>query len=759
LPPNAVNALAAAPIPAGPTANSMPTGMSAANPNGNVVPMNGPDQEQVTKLKGWIDSINVAEDLDDTLLTEMGARVVEEFKIDETSRSDWKDKTEKAMDLAMQVAKEKQFPWPKAANIIYPLVTTAATQFAARAYPAIVNGRSVVKGVVVGEDTGTPQIGPDGTPLLQGDPQNPQPVWKVPPGAKRIKADQIGEHMSWQLLDEQPEWEPETDQLLHLLPIVGCVFRKTFYDPSKGRNSSVMVSPMQFVVNYHAKSLETSPRCTEELKFYPREIEEMQRSGMFLTPKTPYGIAEGAEGDRDKPHEFLEQHRYWDLDEDGYPEPYIVTVHKSTQQVARIVARYDADGIHFNSRTHKIAKIDPVHYYTKYDFIPNPDGGIYSVGFGQLLRPINEGINTVLNQMLDAATLQNAGGGFIGKGLSMNAGAIRFQMGEYKTVNVPGGVLKDNIVPMDFKGPSPVLFNLLGFLVEAGKEIAAVKDVLTGDQKASNVPATTTLALIEQGLKVFTAIYKRVHRALKSELNKLYRLNRIYGDEQSQYKVGDAWKVVLKQDYVTGSGVEPYSDPSMVSDMQRMGRAQFLLGFRQDPNVNGVKILERAFTAADIENISELIEPQTPPNPMIAIKGMELEQKHADQVSQASLRKAQEVAAYASAIKALADADAAVGDQHLQWLDKTLTVWQTQHDAAMQPTQNADGSQGGPAGTPPPAPRLAHPATIPGANGNVQPDISDTDNMQGGVPGDPDGNHRMDPDSKFAADHGTPGPQ
>ncbi len=758
-------------------AAAMPTGMSASNPTGtasagsnvsNVVPM-GPNPEQIQKLKGWIASINIAEELEDTLLTTIGSRVVEEYKIDDTSRADWKTKTEEAMDLAMQVAKEKQFPWPKAANIIYPLVTTASTQFAARAYPAIVNGRSVVKGVVVGEDTGTPQIGPDGTPLMQNGPPDPQtgqptpvPVWAVPPGGKRIKADQIGEHMSWQLLDEQPEWEPETDQLMHLLPIVGCAFRKSYFDPGKGRNCSVMVSPMHFVVNYKAKSLETAPRCTEELEFYPREIEEMERSGVFKAPKTPYGEAEGSEGDRDKPHQFLEQHRYWDLDEDGYSEPYIVTVHKSSQQVARIVARYDADGIHFNARNHKIAKIDPVHYYTKYDFIPNPDGGIYSLGFGQLLRPINEGINTVLNQMLDAGTLQNTGGGFIGKGLSMNAGAIRFQMGEYKVVNVAGGTLKENIVPMQFAGPSEVLFKLLGFLVESGKEIAAVKDVLTGDQKASNVPATTTLALIEQGLKVFTAIYKRVHRALKSELNKLYRLNRVYGDEKSQYKVGDAWKTVLKQDYVTGSGVEPYSDPSMVSDMQRMGRAQFLLGFRNDPNVNGVKILERAFTAADIENISELIVEQTPPNPMLAIKGMELDQKHLRDMSQVRLDRAKELDAMSHAILNLAQADGVVGDQHLQWLNHQLSAWQTQFEAATQPTQNADGSPGEPSGTPPAPPHMAHPATIPGqGDGNIQPDISDTDTMNGSpMRGVVDGakGPRVDPDSHYQADHAGAGP-
>jgi chaperonin GroES len=744
-----MNDLAAAPV--------MPTGMSAQNPEGVAAQAPaGPDQEQIGKLKKWIDAVNIADDLDDTLLLTIGARVVEEYKIDDTSRADWKTKTQEAMDLAMQVAKEKSFPWPKAANIIYPLVTTAATQFAARAYPAIVNGRQIVKGVVVGQDKGTPQIGQDGTPVMQMTPQGPQPVWQVPPGAKRVKADQIGDHMSWQLLDEQPEWEPETDQLLHLLPIVGCVFRKSYFDPTKGRNVSVMVSPMKFVVNYNAKSLEVAARSTEEIQYYPREIEEMQRAGTFKAPKTPYGEAEGAEGDRDKPHEFLEQHRYWDLDEDGYPEPYIVTVHKSSQQVARIVARYDADGIHFNSRTHKIAKIDAVYYYTKYDFIPNPDGGIYSVGFGQLLRPINEGINTVLNQMLDAATLQNAGGGFIGKGLSMNAGAIRFQMGEYKSVNVPGGTLRENIVPMDFKGPSPVLFELLGFLVEAGKEIAAVKDVLTGDQKASNVPATTTLALIEQGLKVFTAIYKRVHRALKSELNKLYRLNRVYGQQEMQFEAGGEWQSVLKQDYVTGSGVQPYSDPSMVSDMQKMARTQFLLGFLQTPFVQPLKILERAFDAADIENPSELLNEQPAPNPEIAAKGMELEIKHQEVTQQGKLKDAQAVAAYAAAINSLAQADKAVGDQHIAWLDKVLKAHEIEVDAAMAPTKGADGSSG-PSGTPPPTPKLAHP-TIPGDPNNVQPDISDTDQMNGSTAGDPDGNHRMDPDSKFAADHATPGP-
>ena len=674
-----------------------------------------PDVAQHQKLMGWIKAVNIADELDAELLSKIGERVYREYEIDVNSRSDWKEKTEKAMDMAMQIAKEKQFPWPKASNVIYPLMTTASIQFAARAYPAIVANRSVVKGVVIGNDDGEPQMGPNGQPVTMPDAQGqPVIVWKRPPGSKQIIADNIGEHMSWQLLDEQTEWESETDTLLHILPIVGCAFRKSFYDPSKGRNASLMVSAMNFVVNYHAKSLETAPRCTEEIKYYPLEIEEMFRGGLWLEPKIPFGQAQAMGSsndadDMDAPHEFLEQHRSWDLDEDGYAEPYIVTVHKESRQVVRIVARYDADGIKFSNLTHKIVKIDPIHYYTKYDFIPNPDGGIYSVGFGQLLRPINEAVNTTLNQLLDAGTLANTGGGFIGKGLSMNAGAIRFVMGEYKTVNVAGGTLRDNIVPMPFPGPSAVLFNLLGMLIESGKEVAAIKDVLTGEGGSANTPATTTLAMIEQGLKVFTAIYKRVHRSLKMELNKLYRLNRVYGDEKSEYKVGDTWKVITKQDYVLGSGVEPVSDPTMVSDMQRLGRAQFLMQFANDPLCNGQVIRKRIMDAANIDKVDEILLKQPPQNPALAIKGMELEQSGMKVQAEVNWRKGLEVQAYSQAILNFANADAIAGDQHLQWLNQTLQVWEKQFDASNQPP-SADGAQpGGASPQSPPPPALPHP--------------------------------------------------
>lgn len=682
------------------------TGLALASSDGEATP----DIAHHQKLLKWIKSKNIAPELDKTELSKIGERVMDEYQIDVTSRGEWKDKTEQAMDMAMQVAKEKQFPWPKSANVLYPLMTNAAIQFNARAYPAIIQNREVVKGVVIGPDDGIPTIDPH-TKQPVMDPQTGAPVWAVPPGFKQQRADQIGGHMSWQLLDEMTEWESETDILLTVLPIVGCDFRKSFFDPEKRRNASLRVSAMKLVINYKAKSMETAPRISEELEFYPNDIETMFRSDLWLEPATPFGTAANAQdGDKDAPHEFIEQHRTWDLDEDGYAEPYIVTVHKESRQIVRIVARYDQDGIHFSGRTHKIVKIEPVHYYTKYDFLPNPDGGIYGVGFGQLLRPINEAVNTTLNQLIDAGTLQNTGGGFIGKGLSMNAGAIRFQLGEYKVVNVPGGNVRDSIVTMPWPGPSQVLFKLLGQLIESGKEIASIKDVLTGEGQSANTPATTTLAIIEQGLKVFTAIYKRVYRSLKAELDKLYRLNRVYGDEVSQYKVGNTWKKIAKEDYVKGSGVEPVADPTMVTDMQALGRAQFLMQFANDSLCDQKEIRERIMKAANIENIDKIILAQPLPNPEIAAKGMELEQRGKELADKGQLllqdaqtKKAQEVLYYAQAINQLATADKAVGDQHIAWLDQQLQVWERQHEAATQPVGEGQTVPGAPP-MPPPVP-------------------------------------------------------
>lgn len=627
-----------------------------------------PAEHPHDRLSRWAKLPNIATELTDETLGPIGMRVRREWEIDEQSRSDWRTKVEKALKLAMQDAPPKNYPWPRSSNIVYPLMTTAAMQFAARAYPAIIHDKEVVKGTIQGRDDGILAQGPDGQPVV--DPQTQQPVFATPPGALQARADRIGDHMSWQLLDEMPEWEPETDRLLHQLPIVGSVFRKTYFDPARGRNMSLMVPALKLTLPYFAKSLELSPRATEEVEFYPYQIREMERAGLFLERR--YTATPDASLDEDAPIVFLEQHRWLDLDGDNYPEPYVVTVDKEGQQVVRIVARFDTDGVHVNATDDKIARIEPVQVYTQYDFLPSLDGGIYGTGFGQLLGPINDAVNTTLNMLVDAGHLANTNGGFIAKGLSMNTGTLRWTMGEFKPVNVGGGLLRDSVLPLPFSGPSQVLFTLLGTLIDAGKDVASIKDVLAGEQPQANVPATTVLALIEQGQKVFTAIYKRVHRGLKAELQKLYRLNRIYLPEMKEFRIGDVWKAVTRQDYAAGAGVEPISDPEMVSDMQQLGRAQYMMQFRGDPLIVQPELYKRLLKAARIDKIEVLLNSNPTPPPAIAMKGLELEIKGRDAAARERLAEAQALEAIGQAILNLAKADATVGDQHIAWLSQQL---------------------------------------------------------------------------------------
>jgi chaperonin GroES len=538
-----------------------------------------PEPSLIPAILSNISSPNLAALMKDTDLGQIGAKVVEEFQIDLQSRKDagWDEKHDQAVKLAMQVREAKTFPWQNAANIKYPLVTTAAIQFAARAYPAIVDGWNVAKGKVLGKPT-------------------PE---------KRDRADRVGNHLSWQLLEEMPEWEADTDRLLHMLPVVGCMIRKTWFDPIEGRNKSRLIPPERFVVHYMAT--EDKPRETEIVPLYPHQVLERVRSGLWLD------IVLDSQADESAPVEFLEQHRLLDLDGDGYPEPYIVTVHKDQQKVVRIVARYDEDGVTLNPDG-TVRAIRGVPYYTKYGFIPSLDGSWYDIGFGHLLHSLNETINATINQLLDAGALANTGGGFIGGGVTLKGGSSSFKLGEWKRVQNEGGDLARNIVPLPVREPSAVLFSLLGMMVEAAKDITATKDILTGETQQANQPVGTTLAMIEQGLKVFSAIYKRVHRSLRSELTKLARLNRLFLDDQVYFEFHDKPGVAARADYESGDvDVIPVSDPTVVSDMQRIGRAQFLMQFL-GKGMNDKVITERVLGAASIPDIEELF-PQGPPPP------------------------------------------------------------------------------------------------------------------------------------------------
>jgi chaperonin GroES len=659
-----------------------------------------PDMDHARLLKRYIESANIAKIISTERCAEIGNTTKREFDIDWDSCADYRTQYEKWMEMALQAAKSKTYPWPNASNVIYPLITSAAIQFNARAYPAIVRDRNVVKGTVWGPD---------------------------PDGKKLQRATRIGEHLSWQLLSEQEEWEDQTDKLLIVIAIAGTMFRKSYFDPEEGRNISETCTALQIVVNYRAKSFETAPRLSEIMTLYPYEIEQKIRSGAFLDVE--YGTdIDQASMDPDAPVTFIEQHRRIDLDDDGYPEPYIVTIARDSGKLARIVARFDMDGVLFGKSDHRVHKIRPVKYYTPYGFLPNPQSDVYALGFGHLLHPINEAINTSLNQMFDAGHLANAGGGFIGSGLSINTGTVNFQVGEYRVVNTAGGALRDNIVPLQFSGPSQVLFALLQFLVECGKEVAQVKDVMVGDLPGDNVSAATTLAVIEQGLQVFSAIWKRIHRSLKKEFIKLFRLNRLYLDEQSGYQIGDEWREISRLDYEAGAGVEPISDPRMLTDMQRMGRAQFLLQFRGDQFFDQIEIRRRVLDAAQIEGAEKLLKAPGP-DPKLLLKAHELDIRQQRETRDLDLRAEHDatikIREIAQAVLFMAQAQAAENQGNLGWMGVIMDHLKMQLDQINAATDAANNSgaapagpaTGGPPGGPAPGglPGMAPPPGIPGS--------------------------------------------
>jgi len=436
------------------------------------------------------------------------------------------------------------------------------------------------------------------------------------------------------------------------------MFKKTFYSPVAGTNISERIFPKDLVMHYKTKSMERCFRKTHIIELYPNEIEERIRSGLFL--EYDYQRASGDDGrenDEDAPHTFYEQHRLWDLDDDGYKEPYIVTYHKDSQKVARIVAGYDIDSISASAKNNlsakrgKVQRIEPIEYFTKFPFMPSPDGSIYDIGFGTLQTPINKIINQATNLLLDSGTIATLGGGFLGRGINLgrnrDSGPILFKPGEWKSIKVSGDDLRKGIVPLPVKEPSNVLFLLLGMMIEAGEKMSSVADVLTGESPGQEVPATTTLALIEQGLKVFNAVYGRVHRSLASEFKKHYKLNKKHLAPHTYYTVGDDVKEMPRKEFDDSDcDVQPVSDPTESTDTQRLIKAE-ALGSMMGQGLNDKKIQRRKLEAMNIPDIDELLvdddgKPIPPPQDPKAVAEQQKQQMEQQKVQMEAQFKQQE---------------------------------------------------------------------------------------------------------------------
>ena len=562
------------------------------------------------ELREIFDTQNVASLLGDEELAKISENAVYGYESDDNSRAEWKDRNREGMKLAMQIYEKKDFPNENSANVMYPLLSIASIQFASRAYPNLVPGWDIVKGKVVGADQD---------------------------GLKANAANRVQTHMNYQLNEEMDEWEEETDRLLTVIPILGCCFKKTYYSAVYNRNVSVFSSPADIIMNYKAKSLSTVPRITEKYNLYPNEIIERIRGNAFI--EFDFGQANTNKDDDDqynaqddyRPHLFLEQHTWLDLDDDGYAEPYILNIHYDTKEVVRIYPRFKPADIEFNGN--EIARITGKQHYTKFSFMPSPDGSIYDWGFGSMLGPINHTVNSTIDQLLDAGTIANCQGGFLGKGINLGrgrgGGAIRLKINEWLPVGHSGEDLKANIVPLPKSEPSSVLFSLLGFMVNAGEKLSSVNELMMGDQSVHNEPATTSLARMEQGMKVFSAIHKRLHRGFGTEFKKLYDLNAEYLPLEYYYRILDMPEVnqeILRSDYDKNNcDVIPVSSPEDVSNTQKMVKAQALMAVRGQ-GLNDAEIMKRYIESLQVPDSGSILQTQTPPpDPKIVLDSEKLD--------------------------------------------------------------------------------------------------------------------------------------
>jgi len=557
--------------------------------------------DSINKL---LDSTNIAAELDDDDLAQIGSEAFLGYEIDEDSRSEWKTSQDEAIELAAQVLEAKNTPFQNAANVKYPLLSIVAVQFAARAYSAIIPGGRIVKGKVIGRDED---------------------------GQKAASAERRSTHMSWQLTEEMEEWEPDMDKALTIMPVTGGFFKKTYFSGNLGRNVSEYCSLKEVVVNQNARSLQRASRITHIMSFTPNEIKERFLSGIWK--EFEFGQASEEDGsdsrDPEAHHIFLEQHTYLDLDGDGYKEPYIVTFHRDMKKVIRIVARFDGEGLEINQKTSKVKYIRPVDYFTLFPFMPSIDGTFYPTGFGRLLQPINRTINTCISQVLDATTSNNSGGGFISKEAAnvLPAGEIKFELGEWKPINTRSEDIKKSILPKPEIKVSRETFELIGLMIEGGQKLASMANLMTGDPPPANTPAASVYKLIDEGLKVFGSVYKRIFRSLKEEFKKIQRLNKLYLDKNKDFEFEGKFFSISPEDYEDTLSMIPIGDPSEVSDGQKIAKAQALMellgqGFNDDA------IKRRYLEALNIPDIDALIpkEPPTPPpDPKVMVDLQKLE--------------------------------------------------------------------------------------------------------------------------------------
>ena len=549
--------------------------------------------EQQELINATFDA-NLAEFIDDRDLGIISSDLFEEYQNDKSSRKEWSETYTKGLDLLGLRYQERSTPFQGASSVTHPLLTESVTQFQAQAYKELLPGGGPVRTQIIGAIT----------------------------KEKEDQAQRVSQFMNYQIMHVMEEFDPELDQMLFYLPLAGSTFKKVYYDSSLGRAVSKFITADDLVVPYTATDLLSAERITHIIKKSENEIKKQQVSGFYRdvdltmidsesrikeTERRIAGIQQVSYSSDQ--YTLLEIHTDLDLpgfeNSDGIKLPYIVTIDEGSNQILSIYRNFKEEDTLFKKE----------QYFVHYKFMPGL--GFYGLGLIHMLGGLSRTATAALRQLIDAGTLANLPAGFKARGLRIKDDDSPLQPGEFRDVDAPGGSLRDGLMPLPYKGADPTLFQLLGFCVQTGKEFATVADQKIGEAGGAGAPVGTTMAIMERGMRVMSAIHKRIHYAQKIEFKLLAKIFATDLPPMYPYDVEGGVESVKATDFDERIDILPVSDPTIFSMAQRVTLAQTQLQLAEsNPEMHNMyEAYHRMYAAMGVQNIDAILPVPTPPQP------------------------------------------------------------------------------------------------------------------------------------------------
>ena len=543
---------------------------------------------------------NLAEEMDDSDLATISNELLSEYEANRSSRSDWEDSYSKGLELLGYTYEDRTMPFRGATGVTHPLLAEAATQFQAQAFNELLPPGGPVRTAVMGE--------------LTRD--------------KQAQSERVKEFMNYYITNVMEDYTPEFDQMLFYLPLAGSTFKKVYFDETIDRAVSKFVPAEDLVVPYTATDLDTCPNVTQVVKMALNDVRKRQVTGFYRDIQVLPSQGEEAtdiaqamekiEGvqpnmiDYDctllECHVDLDLPGFEEMGEDGEPTgikiPYVVTISEDNGQILAIRRNYDEED-ELKRKT---------QYFVHYKFLPG--FGFYGLGLIHTIGGLSRTATAALRQLIDAGTFSNLPAGFKARGMRIRDDDEPLQPGEFRDVDAPGGAIRDSLLPLPFKGPDQTLFNLLGFVVDAGRRFATITDLKVGDGN-QGAAVGTTVAMLEQGSRVMSAVHKRLHYAMKKEFKMLSRVMSEYLPQEYPFSVEGGDRTIMASDFDDRVDVVPVSNPNVFSQAQRIALAQSQLQIAQQaPQMHDLhEAYRRVYEALGVRDIDKILLPQSSDEP------------------------------------------------------------------------------------------------------------------------------------------------